>query len=67
MEKMRYVKGAEQNYSTELFRITKLITRRPRPVFELHDLNGTPIDGQVYQEELSHVRISKQTVSEKRY
>ena len=29
-EKMKFAKGAEQNFSTELFRIGKVIERRPR-------------------------------------
>jgi hypothetical protein len=58
-EKMRFAKGAEQNYSTEIFHITKVIRRRPRPVYELQDLNNTPIDGQFYQAEPVPVRISK--------
>ena len=61
-EKMRFSKGAEQNYSTEIFRITKVIRRSPRPVYELEDLNKTPIEGQFYQEELTPARITKQTV-----
>jgi hypothetical protein len=61
-EKMKFAKGYEQNFSTEIFRIVKVIERRPRPVYELEDLNGTLIDGQFYQEELSPVRISKRTV-----
>jgi len=38
-EKMKFVKGGEQNYTTEVFRITKVICRIPRPVYELEDLN----------------------------
>jgi len=45
-EKMKFAKGAEQNFSTEIFRIAKVIERRPRPLYELKDLNDTPIDGQ---------------------
>jgi hypothetical protein len=56
---MRFAKGAEQNYSMEIFRVTNVIRRRPRPVSNLQDLNNTPIDGQFYQEELVAVRISK--------
>jgi hypothetical protein len=44
-EKMRFAKESEQNYSTEIFRIRKVIERRLRPVYELHDFNDTPIDG----------------------
>ena len=38
-----------------------MIEKRPRPFFELEDLNETPIEGQLYQEELNPVRVSKQT------
>jgi len=31
-EKMKFAKGGEQNFSTEVFRITKVIEKRPRPV-----------------------------------
>jgi len=48
-EKMKFAKGVEQNFSTEIFRIAKVIERRPRPLYELKDLNDTPIDGQFYQ------------------
>jgi len=34
---------------------------RPRAVYELKDLNGTPIDGQFYREELTPVRITHRT------
>jgi len=45
-EKMKFAKGGEQTFSTEIFRITKVIERRPRPVYELEDLNKSPIQGQ---------------------
>jgi len=61
-EKMKFAKVAEQNFSTEIFRIAKVIERRPRPVYELKDLNDTPIDGQFYQEELTPVRVTRRTV-----
>ena len=57
-EKMKFAKNAEQNFSTEIFRIAKVIERRPRPLYELEDLNGTPIEGQLYQEELTRVRVT---------
>jgi len=37
-EKMKFAKSAEQNFSTEVFRIIKVIHRTPRPVYELGDL-----------------------------
>jgi len=61
-EKMKFAKASEQNFSTEIFRISKIIYRTPRPVYELEDLNKTPIDGLFYGEELTPVRISKRTL-----
>jgi len=58
-EKMKFAKGGEQNFSTEIFRITKVKERRPRPVYEPEDLNKTPTEGQFYGEELIPVRNSK--------
>jgi hypothetical protein len=57
---MEFAKSAEQNFSTEVFRIIKVIHRIPRPVYALEDLNNKLIDGQFY-EELTPVRITKQT------
>ena len=61
-EKMNFAKGAEHNFSQEIFQIYKAIKMTPRPLYELEDLNKTPIEGQFYQEELTPVRIRKQTV-----
>jgi len=60
-EKMKFAKGGEQTYSTEIFRNTKVIERRPRHVYEMEDLNKTPIEGQFYAEDLTPVRNSKET------
>ena len=38
-EKMKFAKASKQNFSTEIFRISKIIYRTPRPVYELEDLN----------------------------
>jgi len=61
-EKMNFAKGGQQNFSREIFRIAKVIERRSRPVFELEDLNRTPIDCQFYQEELTPVGVTKSIV-----
>ena len=58
---MKFAKAAENNFSTGILRIAKVIDRRPRAVYELEDLNGTPIDGQFYHEELTPVRITRRT------
>jgi len=60
-EKMKFAKGGEQNYSTEVFRVIKVIRRTPRPVYELEDLNHKVIDGQFINEELIPVQITKRT------
>ena len=60
-KKMKFAKGGEQTFSTEIFRVTKFIEREPRPVYELEDLNNTPIEGQFYAEELTPVRVTEQT------
>ena len=40
----------------------KVIRRTPRPVYELHDLNGTLIEGQFYGEELTSGRVTKRSL-----
>jgi len=61
-EKMKFAKSAEQNFSTEIFRIAKVIERRPRSLYEFEHLNGTPIEGQFYQEGLTRVRVTRRTI-----
>jgi len=60
-EKMKFAKGGEQNYTTEIFKVRKVVHRTPRPVFELEDLRGQEMEGQFYNEELVPVRITKRT------
>jgi hypothetical protein len=60
-EKIKFAKGGEQNYSTEVFRVIKVIRRTPRLVYELEDLNHKVIDGQFFNEGLTPVRITKRT------
>jgi len=60
--KVKFAKSAERNFSTEIFRIAKVIERRPRPLYQLEDLNGTPIEGQFYLEELTRFRVTRRKV-----
>jgi len=60
-EKMRFAKAAEHSFSTGIFKVTKVIDRRPRAVYILEDLNGTPIDGQFYHKELTPIRKTDRT------
>ena len=61
-EKIKIAKSAEQNFSTEIFPIAKVIERRSRTLYELEDLNRIPIEDQFYQEELTRVRVTRRTV-----
>jgi hypothetical protein len=60
-EMVNFAKGYEQNFSTEIFRILKVIQRAPQPVCELSDLQARPIEGQFYNYEFVKVTVSSQT------
>jgi len=60
-EKAKFAKSAELNFSTEIFRISKVIPSTTMPVYELEDLNNQTIDGSFYQEKLTPVVVTKQT------
>jgi len=64
-KEVKFAKGGEQNYTTEIFKVRKVVHRTPRPVFELEDLRGQEIEGQFYTKELVPVRIAKQTTYKK--
>jgi len=58
---MRFSNPAEQNITTEIFRVANVIERWPRAVYEIEDLNGTAIEGQFYREEQTPVHITDRT------
>ena len=60
-EKIKFEKGFQQTFSTEIFKVSKIVRRFPQPVYELEDLRGIPIEGQFYREELTPVIITKNT------
>ena len=60
-EKLKFAKGYEQTFSTEIFRVVKVIQRMPQPVYELSDMQDRPIEGQFYNYELVKVTVSPQT------
>jgi len=62
-EKIMFAKGAEHKFSTEIFRIAKVIERSPLPVYALVNLNEIPIEEQFYQEELYPFRVWNQTAN----
>ena len=59
---MKFAKGSEHNYTDDIFRIVNVIRRMPRPVYKMEDLYGMLIEGQLYGEELTPVRVTKPTV-----
>jgi hypothetical protein len=44
-EKIKFAKGGEQNYTTEIFQIQKVVPRTPRPVYDLVDLLDKHMEG----------------------
>ena len=56
--KMKFAKSAEQNFNTEIFRIAKVIERRPRPLYELKD----SYTGAILSRKLTRVRVTRRTV-----
>ena len=61
--KVTFANSAEENYTSEVFRVFKVIHWTPRPIYEREDLNKTPNVGQFYHEELTPVRITTRTFS----
>ena len=59
--KLKFAKGSEQIYTTDIFRISKVVCRDPRPIYELQDLLGKHIDGQFYAKELTPALVTKAT------
>jgi hypothetical protein len=64
-QKVLFAKGYEQTFSTEIFRVAKVIQRKPQPVYQLKDLQGRPIEGQFYNYELVKVSLTPDTVSKR--
>jgi hypothetical protein len=60
-KKVKFAKGGEQNYTTEILKVRKVVHRTTRPVFELEDLRDQELEGQFYTEELVPVSITKQS------
>ena len=60
-ERAKFAKGYEQTFSTEIFRVVKVIRRVPQTVYEMSDLQDRPIEGQFYNYELVKVTVSPQT------
>ena len=59
--KVKFAKGYEQNFSTEIFQVVKVIRPLPQSVYELSDLQSRPIEGHLYNYELVKVTVSPDT------
>jgi len=60
-QKVAFAKGYEQTFSTEIFKVVKVITCVPQPVYELSDLQDRSIEGRFYSFELCKVTVSPET------
>lgn len=54
--KTAFRKAYEGGWTLELFKISRINSTRPPPVYILEDLDGEKIDGYFYEEQLSRVR-----------
>ena len=62
--KLVFKKAYESGWTLELFRIIRISTERQPPVYyTLEDLDGEPIEGFFYEEELSRVQTVLNTES----
>jgi len=59
--KIKFAKVYEQIFSTDIFRVVKVIRCVPQLVYELSDLQDRPIEGQFYNYELAKVTVSNKT------
>jgi len=55
-------KRCEQTFSTDIFRVVKIIQRVSQPTYELSDLQDCPIEGQLYNYRLVKVTVSNQVL-----
>jgi len=60
-QKVKFAKGYEQTFSTEIIRVVKVIPRVPQPIYQLSDLQDRSIEGQFYDYELVKVTVSPLT------
>ncbi|KAG8229450.1 hypothetical protein J437_LFUL005555 [Ladona fulva] len=56
--KSKFDKGYESNWTEEIFKIRKVIKRKP-VVYVVEDQKGNEIEGRFYEPELQRVRVSK--------
>ncbi|KAF2885840.1 hypothetical protein ILUMI_20333 [Ignelater luminosus] len=56
-----FEKGYANNWSDEIFKITKVINRRP-PVYRILDLNNESVEGTFYEEELQPVSVDSNSL-----
>jgi hypothetical protein len=54
-EKLKFGKGSEQNYTTEIFNIQNVVSIIPRPAYEVVNMLGKHIDGSSIRRRLAHL------------
>jgi len=60
-KKVKFAKGYEQTFSTEIFRVAEVIQRVPQTVYEMTELQDLPMESQFYNYLLVKVTVSPQT------
>lgn len=48
-------------WSSEIYRINRVISRRPYPVYEIRDLKGREVEGKFYEQELQQIGLPLDT------
>lgn len=51
----------QPQWTNEIFRIYRVIMRRPYPVYEICDLNGKLVNGKFYARELQRIQLPNDT------
>jgi hypothetical protein len=55
------MQGVRKNFSTEIFRVVRIIQRMPQPVYELSDMQARHIEGKFYNYEVVKVTVSPES------
>lgn len=54
--------GYTEKWTREVFKIIKIIDKHPYPLYVLEDLNGTPLQGRFYKQQIQEISIQPKTI-----
>ena len=60
-EKKTFGKGYEPQWTEEVFQVAAVLSSQPVVLYRVRDLNGAPIKGSFYKEELQKVVVTSDT------